>query len=96
MTHHMSHGTSTHAVSVGLTFDALVQVFCLGKRVKEDLLRVGMVLKECYPPQMDIMNVYAGFYHRSFSARLTELATSGPGSDDCGYLLFWINHYYPR
>lgn len=76
--------------------DAPVQVCCLGKRVKEDLLTVAGAVKDCYPPQMDIVNVYAGLYHWSFSARLTELAASGPGTDDCSYLLFWINHYYPQ
>lgn len=68
----------------------------MGKRVKEDLLTVARVVKDCYPPHMDILNVYAGLYHQGFSARLTELAVSGLEADDCSYLLFWINHCYPR
>ncbi|XP_022068118.1 tumor necrosis factor alpha-induced protein 2a isoform X2 [Acanthochromis polyacanthus] len=71
------------------------QVCRMGKRVKEDLLSVVRTIKDYYPPQMDILNVYAGLYHRSFSARLTELAASGLETEDCSYLLFWVNHYYP-
>lgn len=73
-----------------------MQVCCLGKRVKTDLLTVATAVKDCYPARMDIVNVYAALYHHNFSARLTELATSGPGSEDCSYLLSWTNHYYPR
>uniref|UniRef100_A0AAQ5YIL5 Tumor necrosis factor alpha-induced protein 2-like n=1 Tax=Amphiprion ocellaris TaxID=80972 RepID=A0AAQ5YIL5_AMPOC len=72
------------------------QVCRMGKCVKEDLLSVVRTIKDCYPPQMDILNVYAGLYHRSFSARLTELAASGLETEDCSYLLFWVNHYYPH
>lgn len=68
----------------------------MGNRVKEDMLTVVRTVKDCYPPQMDILNLYAGLYHQSFSARLTELAASGPETDDCSYLLFWINHCYPE
>ncbi|XP_008297125.1 tumor necrosis factor alpha-induced protein 2a isoform X1 [Stegastes partitus] len=71
------------------------QVCRMGKCVKEDLLSVVRTVKDCYPPQMDILNVYAALYHRSFFARLTELATSELETEDCSYLLFWVNHYYP-
>uniref|UniRef100_A0A665X8E3 Tumor necrosis factor, alpha-induced protein 2b n=1 Tax=Echeneis naucrates TaxID=173247 RepID=A0A665X8E3_ECHNA len=73
-----------------------LQVCRLGKRVRDDLLTVARIVKDCYPPQMDILNIYAAFYHQSFSARLTELAASGLETDDCSYLLFWVNHYYPH
>ena len=68
----------------------------MGKCVKDDLLTVVRTVKDCYPAQMDILNVYAGLYHQTFSARLTELAAPGLDVDDCSYLLFWVNHYYPR
>lgn len=68
----------------------------MGIRVKDDLLSVVRMVKDCYPPQIDILNLYAGLYHQSFSARLTELAGSGLETDDCHYLLLWINHYYPQ
>ncbi|XP_029705440.1 tumor necrosis factor alpha-induced protein 2-like [Takifugu rubripes] len=71
------------------------EVCSLGKRVKEDLLTVVRVVKDCYPPHMDILNLYARLYHCSFSARLSRLAASGPDPDDCMYLLFWTNRYYP-
>ncbi|KAM9354205.1 tumor necrosis factor alpha-induced protein 2a isoform 2-T2 [Pholidichthys leucotaenia] len=72
------------------------QVCQLGKRVKEDLLTVMRSVKDCYPPHMDILNLYAGLYHWSFSTRLTLLAAAGLQDEDCSYLLFWINHCYPR
>ncbi|XP_074472075.1 tumor necrosis factor alpha-induced protein 2-like isoform X2 [Sebastes fasciatus] len=71
------------------------EVCRMGKRVKEDLLTVVRTVQDCYPPQMDILNVYSGLFHQSFSARLTELAASELEIDDCSYLLFWINQYYP-
>ncbi|XP_070782378.1 tumor necrosis factor alpha-induced protein 2a [Enoplosus armatus] len=80
----------------GLSSPLKREVCRMGRRVKEDLLTVVRTVKECYPPQMDILNMYAGLYHQSFSARLTELAASGPETDDCSYLLFWINQYYPH
>lgn len=64
--------------------------------MKDDLLTVERTVKDCYPPQMDILNVYAGLYHQRFSTRLTELAASGLDIDDCSYLLFWVNHCYPQ
>nr|XP_033505100.1 tumor necrosis factor alpha-induced protein 2a [Epinephelus lanceolatus] len=76
--------------------DVPVQVCRMGKRVKEDLLTVVRTVQDCYPPQMDILNLYSGLYHQTFSTRLTELAASGLETDDCSYLLFWINHYYPH
>ncbi|XP_049913935.1 tumor necrosis factor alpha-induced protein 2a [Epinephelus moara] len=76
--------------------DVPVQVCRMGKRVKEDLLTVVRTVQDCYPPQMDILNLYSGLYHQTFSTRLTELTTSGLETDDCSYLLFWINHYYPH
>lgn len=80
----------------GLSSPLKREVCGMGKRVKEDLLTVARVVKDCYPPHMDILNLYAGLYHRSFSARLTELAAAGLELDDCSYLLFWINHCYPH
>ncbi|XP_019122211.1 tumor necrosis factor alpha-induced protein 2a [Larimichthys crocea] len=80
----------------GLSSDLKREVCRLGIRVKDDLLSVVRMVKDCYPPQIDILNLYAGLYHQSFSARLTELAGSGLETDDCHYLLLWINHYYPQ
>ncbi|KAM4713725.1 tumor necrosis factor alpha-induced protein 2a isoform 2-T2 [Anableps anableps] len=71
------------------------QVCRMGKRLKEDLLTVVRMVKDCYPARMDILNIYGGLYHQTFSARLAELTSSGLEIDDCSYLLFWVNHYYP-
>ncbi|XP_059210380.1 tumor necrosis factor alpha-induced protein 2-like [Centropristis striata] len=86
----------------GLSSSLKRQVCGMGRRVKEDLLVVVRAVQDCYPPQMDILNLYSGLFHRSFSARLTELAAAGPEPepelepDDRSYLLFWINHCYPH
>lgn len=73
-----------------------MQVCRVGKRVKEDLLTVARAVAGCYPPHMDILNVYAGLYQQAFSARLARLAASALEPDDCSYLLFWVHHCYPR
>lgn len=80
----------------GVTCHSPVQVCSLGKRVKEDLLTVVRWVQDCYPPHMDILNLYAGLYHCSFSACLSRLAACGLGPEDCMYLLFWINRCYPE
>uniref|UniRef100_A0A7N9AXE8 Tumor necrosis factor, alpha-induced protein 2a n=1 Tax=Mastacembelus armatus TaxID=205130 RepID=A0A7N9AXE8_9TELE len=72
------------------------EVCRMGKCVNEDLMTVVRKVKDCYPPHMDILNIYAGLYHQRFSARLNELAASGLEIDDCSYLLLWVNHYYPH
>ncbi|XP_067337323.1 tumor necrosis factor alpha-induced protein 2a isoform X1 [Channa argus] len=71
------------------------EVLRMGKCLKKDLLTVVRAVMDCYPPHMDILNVYAGLYHQSFSARLTELAAPGLDVDDCSYVLLWVNHRYP-
>lgn len=80
----------------GLQSPGVFQVCRLGKRVKEDLLTVVRTVKDCYPPHMDVLNVYAGLYHQTFSAQLAQLAAPGLEPDDCSYLLFWVNHCYPE
>ncbi|MEQ2174544.1 hypothetical protein GOODEAATRI_008986, partial [Goodea atripinnis] len=72
------------------------QVCQMGKRLKEDLLTVVRTVKDCYPMKMDILNVYGGLYHQTFSDRLAKLTSSGLEVDDCSYVLFWVNHYYPE
>ncbi|XP_068454898.1 tumor necrosis factor alpha-induced protein 2-like [Clinocottus analis] len=80
----------------GLSSPLKRQVCRMGRCVKEDLLTVLRTVQDCYLPQMDILNCFAGLFHRSFSARLAELAGSGLEPDDCSYLLFWINRCYPQ
>ncbi|XP_041721312.1 tumor necrosis factor alpha-induced protein 2 isoform X1 [Coregonus clupeaformis] len=68
----------------------------MGKCLKEDVLRVARDVRDCYPPDFDVCNLYMRLYHQMFSARLTELARSGLDVDDCNYLLCWVNDYYPN
>uniref|UniRef100_A0A8C7LUX8 Tumor necrosis factor, alpha-induced protein 2a n=1 Tax=Oncorhynchus mykiss TaxID=8022 RepID=A0A8C7LUX8_ONCMY len=72
------------------------EVCRMGKRLKEDVLRVARDIRDCYPPDFDVCNLYVRLYHQKFSARLTELARSGLDVDDCNYLLCWVNNYYPN
>lgn len=68
----------------------------MGKQVKDDLLTVVKIVKDCYPAKVDILNIYAGLYHQTFSVRLAGLTSSELEINDCSYVLFWVNHYYPR
>ncbi|XP_038130564.1 tumor necrosis factor alpha-induced protein 2a isoform X2 [Cyprinodon tularosa] len=79
-----------------LSSDVKRQVCRMGKRLKEDLLMVARKVKDCYPVTMDILNVYGALYHQTFSARLAALTAAGLDIDDCSYVLFWVNHYYPE
>ncbi|XP_037541913.1 tumor necrosis factor alpha-induced protein 2a [Nematolebias whitei] len=72
------------------------QVCRMGKRAKDDLLTVVKMVKDCYPAKVDILNIYAGLYHQTFSVRLAGLTSSELEIKDCSYVLFWVNHYYPR
>ncbi|XP_061785131.1 tumor necrosis factor alpha-induced protein 2-like [Nerophis lumbriciformis] len=80
----------------GLSSPLKRQVCRMGKRVKEDLLRVSRVVQDCYGTYLDVLNVYAGLCHSSFSARLTQMNSAGLEADDSAYLLFWANRYYPQ
>ncbi|XP_029903623.1 uncharacterized protein LOC115356549 [Myripristis murdjan] len=89
-------GGAESAGADGLSSSLKREVCQTGKRLKEDLLSVARRVKACYPPELDIVNVYAGLYQQSFSARLMELARPGLSPDDCCYLLFWVNTCYPQ
>lgn len=67
----------------------------MGRQLKQDLLTVVEAVKPCYPPDMDICNVYAKLYHQSFSARLAKITEFGLDDRDCTSLLRWVNEYYP-
>ncbi|KAM6917365.1 tumor necrosis factor alpha-induced protein 2 [Lycodopsis pacificus] len=68
----------------------------MGRQLKEDLLRVVTVVKSCYPPESGICDLYAGLYHRTFSARLRKITDFGLGDKDCTCLLLWVNKEYPQ
>ncbi|XP_057679155.1 tumor necrosis factor alpha-induced protein 2-like [Corythoichthys intestinalis] len=80
----------------GLSTPLKRQVCGAGKRVKEDLLRCARTLQPCYDPDLDVLNIYAGLCHQSFAARLSDAVQAGPDVDECAYLLFWVNTFYPR
>lgn len=92
----LDHATAESSGADGLSSSLKREVCLTGKRLKEDLLSVARRVKACYPPELDILNVYAGLYQQSFSTRLTELARPGLSPDDCSYLLFWVNTCYPQ
>lgn len=68
----------------------------MGVRAKEDLLKVARDLKNCYPEEFDICNVYTRLYHQAFSKRLMKISEFELDIDDCVYLLSWVNNYYPN
>lgn len=67
----------------------------MARQLKVDLLLVVNAVKDCYPPEMDICNVYARLYHQTFSARLRKIADFGLDDSDCMWVLRWVNDYYP-
>ncbi|XP_033497952.2 tumor necrosis factor alpha-induced protein 2 isoform X1 [Epinephelus lanceolatus] len=71
-------------------------IHSMGRRLKEDLLFVVDVVKSCYPPQLDICNLYGSLYHQTLSARLRKIADFGLEDKDCTFLLRWVNEYYPQ
>ncbi|XP_061563478.1 tumor necrosis factor alpha-induced protein 2a [Cololabis saira] len=71
-----------------------IQVYRMGLSVREDLLAVARTVRDCYPPEMDVLNTYAGLYHHTFSRRLSELAASELEADEGSYVLLWVNQEY--
>lgn len=67
----------------------------MARQLKADLLLVVNVVKDCYPPEMDICNFYARLYHQTFSARLRKIADFGLDDKDNKSVLQWVNDYYP-
>ncbi|KAK0144003.1 Tumor necrosis factor alpha-induced protein 2 [Merluccius polli] len=68
----------------------------VGRRLKEDLLVVARKVSHCYPEELGVPKLYANLYHHAFARRMTELAQSRLGIDECIYLLLWVNDYYPN
>ncbi|XP_056150226.1 tumor necrosis factor alpha-induced protein 2a [Lampris incognitus] len=68
----------------------------MGRHLKNDLLFVVREVKGRYPPEFDIVSLYAGFYRQAFSTHLTELTGTGPDVEDGCYLLFWVNDCFPN
>ncbi|XP_048852730.1 exocyst complex component 3-like isoform X2 [Brienomyrus brachyistius] len=68
----------------------------MGKLVKDDLLRVVQNVKNCYPEEFDVCNLYARLYHQAFSERLQDLATSPMEIEDCTYFISWVYDHYPN
>lgn len=67
----------------------------MGRQLKEDLLQVVHVVKNCYPPESNICQVYASLYHQSLSARLRKISDYVLDDKDCVFLLRWVNEFYP-
>ncbi|XP_039459251.1 tumor necrosis factor alpha-induced protein 2-like [Oreochromis aureus] len=67
----------------------------MARQLKEDMELVVEVVKNCYPPEMDICNFYARQYHQTFSARLRKIADFVLDDKDCSFLLRWVKEFYP-
>ncbi|XP_041828814.1 tumor necrosis factor alpha-induced protein 2 isoform X2 [Melanotaenia boesemani] len=72
-----------------------LDIHCMGRQLKEDLLLVVNTVRRCYPPEADICHFYALLYHQTFSARLKKIADFVLDDKDCTFLLRWVNDYYP-
>ncbi|XP_056617243.1 tumor necrosis factor alpha-induced protein 2 isoform X2 [Triplophysa dalaica] len=69
-------------------------IFCKGKQLREDLLKVVTCVSSCYPEQDNVCQLYATLYHKSFSDTLRKVANYGLCDDDCIVLLSWVNNHY--
>ncbi|XP_035761768.1 uncharacterized protein LOC102798112 [Neolamprologus brichardi] len=75
------------------TIQATIQ--SMGTQLKDDLQWVVEEVKNCYPPEMDICNLYARLYLETFKARLRK--TVGSVDDkECSFLLLWVKESYPE
>ncbi|KAM4724337.1 tumor necrosis factor alpha-induced protein 2 isoform 2-T2 [Anableps anableps] len=72
-----------------------LDIQCMGRQLKEDLLFVVNVLKSCYPPEANICQFYAKLYHQTLSSRLRKIVDFVLDDKDCAYILRWVNEYYP-
>ena len=79
-----------------LSSEAKKELCGLGKRLQEDLLVVASKVPPCYPAEWGVPELLAGLYHRGFGRRLSALGRTPLGVEDCSYLLFWLNDYYPK
>uniref|UniRef100_A0A8C4HGR3 Exocyst complex component Sec6 n=1 Tax=Dicentrarchus labrax TaxID=13489 RepID=A0A8C4HGR3_DICLA len=64
-------------------------VTSMGRQLNADLLLVVEVVKNCYPPELDICNLYARLYHQYLSARLRKILDE----KDSANLLQWVYYY---
>lgn len=82
---------------LGLAEKSSIQldVECMGRQLKEDLLLVVNVLKSCYPPEANICQFYAKLYHQNLSAKLRKIVDFVLDDGDCAFILRWVNEYYP-
>uniref|UniRef100_A0A672QUV4 Tumor necrosis factor alpha-induced protein 2-like n=1 Tax=Sinocyclocheilus grahami TaxID=75366 RepID=A0A672QUV4_SINGR len=71
-------------------------IICNAKQLKEDLLKVVTWVSSCYPEQENVCQFYATLYHKTFSARLREVAEYTLCDKDCVLLLQWVNQDYPN
>ncbi|KAK0144001.1 Tumor necrosis factor alpha-induced protein 2 [Merluccius polli] len=85
-----------HGEASKLSSAAKRELCGVGRRLKEDLLVVARKVSRCYPEELGIPKLYANLYHQAFARRMTELARSRLGIDECIYLLLWVNDYYPK
>ncbi|XP_044231286.1 tumor necrosis factor alpha-induced protein 2-like [Thunnus albacares] len=93
---HMDNTSSSRPADLVEKSSLQVDICSMGRQLKQDLLWVVEVVKSCYPPELNICNSYAKWYHQTFSARLKKIAEFGLDDKDCTSFLLWVNDYYPE
>lgn len=71
-------------------------IICKAKRLKEDLLKVVTWVSSYYPERENVCQFYATLYHKTFAAKLREVAEYTLCDEDCVLILQWVNQDYPR
>ncbi|XP_076022174.1 tumor necrosis factor alpha-induced protein 2-like isoform X2 [Genypterus blacodes] len=91
----LDNPSSISAVAQG-QLSSLQQDLCnMGRQIKGDLQWVVTAVKLCYPPELDICNLYARMYHKTFATRLRKITDFALDNSDTIYLLRWVNEFYP-
>lgn len=70
-------------------------IICKAKRLKEDLLKVVTWVSSYYPERENVCQFYATLYHKTFAAKLREVAEYTLCDEDCVLILQWVNQDYP-
>ncbi|KAM8921356.1 tumor necrosis factor alpha-induced protein 2-like [Pelodytes ibericus] len=68
----------------------------LGKTIKTDLIHVVKHLKVHYPPQFDVCNIYAQYYHSLLKTQVESITEFELTGKDTHLVLCWVHNIYPN
>ncbi|NXJ77964.1 EX3L4 protein, partial [Trogon melanurus] len=66
----------------------------LQKHLKEDLLKIKLSVKKCYPEEYQVCDVYVEAFHRAIASHLQELSQTPLEFNEIYTLLDWVANTY--